>query len=132
MKKKVLLGLVLTMAMLAICACGKKYSSVADFAKSDELQKEIAELKEQYANAGLDIEVTGEDNKLIYTYTYTEVTNFDGLAEALEEGMESEKQTFIDLANTLKKEVKEENPIVAVKYIDANGEEIYSVEYTAE
>lgn len=134
MKKKLLLVLALTLALLAVCACGnsKKYDSVTDFADSDQVQSEIEEVRNSLADSGLEATVTGEDNKLIYTYTYTEVTNFDGFAEALEEALEAEKDTFIDLANAIKEEVNEENPVVVVRYIDANGEEICSVEFTAE
>lgn len=134
MKKKVVLGIILALAMLTVCACGggKKYSSVVDFANSDEVQGEINDLKDSMADSGLDIVVSGEDNKLIYTYTYTEITNFDGLAEALEEGLDAEKDTFVNLANEIKEEVKEDNPVVVVEYVDANGELIYSAEFAAE
>lgn len=109
-----------------------KYKTMAEFAASDEVQNQIASLKESIAESGMDIAITGEDNKLIYTYTYGDVTKSDELVTALTNGLESQADTFKGIASTLSLAVEVENPVVVVKYIDANGEEIVSQEYSAE
>lgn len=132
--KKIIFSLLLVMSLVALCACGssKKYSSVEDFVNSDELQSEIAKAIESIEGMGIDLAVSAEGDKFVYTYTYEEIENFDGMADALEQGLNAEKKTFIDLANEIKGEVKVENPIVVVRYVDANGELVYEGEFAAE
>lgn len=109
-----------------------KYDSVADYVNSDLIQNQISSIKESLAESGMDMEVTGEDNKLIYTYTYSELTQVDGMADALASGLDAQADTFKSVAKSLKAAVDEENPVVVVRYMDANGDEIYSQEFTAE
>lgn len=109
------------------------YASVEEFAASDDIQSQIAGMKETLNEAGMDIEVTGEGDKLIYTYTYQELTDEDGaIAESIKTQMDAQASTFTTVANTIKAAVDVENPVVVVRYLDANGEEIFSGEYPAE
>ncbi len=109
-----------------------KYATVEDFVNSDVLQNQLADLKTSLTQQGMDIAVTGEGNKLIYTYTYTDLTDTTGMAEALKEAMASQADTFKNVANSLKAAVAVDNPVVVVRYLDANGGEIYSEEFAAE
>ena len=141
MKKKTLRLLVctaLTVVALSFNACGDgkeskdTSDSVADYVNSDLIQNQISSIKESLAESGMDMEVTGEDNKLIYTYTYSELTQVDGMADALASGLDAQADTFKSVAKSLKAAVDEENPVVVVRYMDANGDEIYSQEFAAE
>ena len=78
------------------------------------------------------VDVTGEDNKLIYTFTFAEGTDTEGLADALKTGLESQASTFEAIAASIPQAVNVENPIVVVTYKDSAGNEIYSAEFTAE
>ncbi|MCI8465314.1 MAG: DUF4854 domain-containing protein [Lachnospiraceae bacterium] len=109
-----------------------KYATVADFANSAEVQKELEAQKKSLSGSGMDITITGEENKLIYTFIYEELENQEGMAEALEQGMEAEKATFVNVAKSIKLAVDTDNPVVVVRYVDAKGEEIYSAEFTAD
>lgn len=109
-----------------------KYDSVADYANSDLLQNQIASVKESLAESGMDLDVTGEDNKLIYTYAYAELIQTDGLADALASSLDAQADAFKSVAESLKDAVDEENPVVVVRYMDANGDEIYSQEFAAD
>lgn len=109
-----------------------KYTTMAEFAASDEVQSQLSSLQESMAESGMDIAITGEDNKLIYTYTYKDMTKSDELAAALADGLESQADTFKGIASTLGMAVEVENPVVVVEYIDSNGEVIASQEYTAD
>lgn len=109
-----------------------KYDSVADYVNSDLIQNQISSIKESLAESGMEMEVTGEDNKLIYTYAYTELTEVDGMADALASGLDAQADTFKSVAKSLRAAVDEENPVVVVRYLDANGDEIYSQEFAAE
>lgn len=109
-----------------------KYASVKEYAESDEVKSMVESMQESMNNMGMNMSITGEDNKFIYTYTYLEIEKTDGMAEALESGMEAQADTFKSLVGTLKMIVDEENPVVVVRYVDVNGEEIYSAEFEAE
>lgn len=109
-----------------------KYASIEEYISSDAVQAELATLKESVAGQGLSMDITADGNKLIYTYTYTDVEKTDDMVTALKEGMVAQEASFTALADALKLEVDVENPVVVIEYLDANGEEIYSQEYTAE
>ena len=82
------------------------------------------------------MDITGEDNKLIYTYTYTTITVDDDtretMAESLESGLASQSSQFTSLAASLSDIVDVKDPVVQIKYIDAEGTLIYEAEFTAE
>lgn len=109
-----------------------KFATVADFANSKEVQDQLEMQKKSLEGSGMDIAITGEDNKLIYAFTYLDMENQEGMAEALKQGLESQEATFVSVAKSIKLAVDVENPVVVVQYLDANGEEIYSAEFTAE
>ncbi len=109
-----------------------KFATVADFANSSEVQTQLEAQKRSLDGSGMDIAITGEDNKLIYTFTYLEMENQEGMAEALQQGLESEKTTFVSVAKSIKLAVDVDDPVVIVRYLDSKGEEIYSAEFTAD
>ncbi len=104
------------------------FSSMEDFVNSDEIQSQIASLQTDE----LGVTITGEGNKLIYTYTFAEGTATDGMAESLESAIQAQASTFQSIAATLAQAVDVENPVVVVTYQDSEGNEIYSAEFTAE
>lgn len=108
------------------------FGSVAEFAESDLIQDQLTSMKESLAEAGMDIAITGEDNKLIYTFSYLEIEQVDGMAEAIEEQLATQEDTFKAVAKSIKAAVDVDNPVVVVTYVDANGDVIYSQEFPAE
>ena len=80
----------------------------------------------------MSISVTGEGNKLIYTYTFAAGTDLTGAEEVLKAGLDSQKDTFKNVAASLKDAVDVSNPIVVVQYKDSDGNEIYFAEFTAD
>lgn len=110
----------------------KMFDSVEEFAESDLIQDQLTGLKESLAEGGMDINITGEDNKLIYTFSYLEITKVDGMAEAIDQQLASQEDNFKAVAKSIKAAVEVENPVVVVTYVDANGDEILTKEYEAE
>lgn len=110
----------------------KMFDSVAEFAASDLIQDQLTDLKASLAEGGMDINITGEDNKLIYTFSYLEITKVDGMAEAIEEQLTGQEDQFKAVAKSIKAAVDVEDPVVVVTYVDANEEVIYSQEFAAE
>ena len=106
-----------------------KYASVEEYVESDLFQTQLKSAMSSLS--GMDLKVTGEGDKLVYTYTYDEGIATDGLASALSSAMETQASTFESLASSLKLAVDVENPVVAVRYLAHDGTEIYSHEYTA-
>lgn len=109
-----------------------KFASVEEYVASEELQSQLSTMKESLASSGMDISITGEGNKLIYTYTYPEGTPTDGLADSLAAAIEGQTSTFKSVASALKLVVDVDSPVVVVSYVTSDGTEIFSTEFTAE
>lgn len=132
-KKIVVLAAVAAMG-LSMIACGKKFSSVADYVKSDEVQDQLTELQSQYSGLGMAIDIKANGDKMIFSYQYDSIQKADltdAQISALESGVDAEADTFQGTADELKKLVKADSPSVVLEYVDANGEVIYSKEFTA-
>ena len=108
------------------------FDTVEEYVASDMFQAQMDVIKDQFEGTGVTVEITGEGNKLIYTYTYDTVENVDGLAETIEAGIDTMADQLDTVFAQLKLVVKEENPVIEYVYVDANGEIIYSREFTAQ
>ena len=51
--------------------------------------------------------------------------------EELKKALDKEKDTFTKAASDLKKQVKVDNPVVTVTYLDKNGDLIYTQDFPA-
>ena len=103
------------------------YSSIEEFVSSEEVQSQLEAMQTEE----MGVAVTGEGNKLIYTYTFAEGIATDGMAEVLEAGIQSQASTFQAIAATIALAVDVEDPVVVVRYQDSTGAEIYSAEFSA-
>lgn len=126
------MALAMVVALVACNSSNGKFNSIADFVNSKEMQEQLESIKSSVEGQGMSIDVTGEDNKLIYTYTYTEDLDLTGAADILKAGLDSQADTFKEVAASLKDAVNVENPVVVVTYLDSEGNEIYSAEFTAD
>lgn len=113
-------------------AISGKFNSIDEYVNSDLLQGQMESLKESVQDAGMDIELAGEGNKLVYIYTLPdEYAAIDGFADSLAEGLETQASTFESVASSLKLAVNVEDPIVEVRYVSESGDVIYSQEFSA-
>lgn len=103
------------------------FGSMEEFVNSDEIQSQLEAMQTEE----LGVTVTGEGNKLIYTYTFAEGTATDGMAEALDSAVQAQASTFESIAASIALAVDVENPVVVVRYQDSTGAEIYSAEFSA-
>lgn len=108
-----------------------KFDTIENFVNSDLIQSQLDSLKSSAEDSDMNIAITGEGNKLVYTFTYGEGTDTEGMAEALEAALDTQASTFEDVAASLTEAVEVEDPIVVVVYADSEGNEIYSREFTA-
>lgn len=84
-----------------------------------------------YKDSGMTFTMTGEGNKLIYTYTYPEGMNTSGMADAMDGIADQMAPSFELIAESLKNVVEVDNPVLVVKYMDADGTELYSREFSS-
>ena len=123
--------LLLTM-VLSLTACGNsKFGSISDFVNSDEFQQQLDAAMSSTEGSGLNLEITGEDNKLIYSYTYQEEMPAEA-AEQLQAALEAQASTLEGIASELKNAVNVENPVVVVEYLNPDGSVLCSMEFSAQ
>lgn len=113
-------------------ASDDKYSSVADYVSSDEVQGTLETLKGSAEGSGLTIDIRADGNKMVYSYQYTDIENAEGMADALKEGIAQQASTFQTSANAIKDYVDIDDATLVIEYVDKNGAVIYSEEFTAE
>ena len=83
----------------------KKYSSMEEYVNSKEVQAQFDAVKKSLESLPLKMEATGKDNKLIYSYYYTQEVPTEGLKEKLESSLEIQAGTFENIATLLKDDV---------------------------
>lgn len=108
-----------------------KFATIADFVADPTLQSQLNSIKESLGES-MNIEIKGQDNKLIYEFTFPEGTDTEGAAESLATALEGQASTYKSIAASLLDSVEVENPVVVVTYLDSDGNEVYSQEFEAE
>lgn len=109
----------------------KPFATVGEYIKSEEMQTALSSMKEKNTeNMSIDVIAEG-DNKLVYVYTYTQVshTENDGMAEPLESAVTAQDSTFESVVDAISGVVACENIMVEVRYQDKDGVLIYSKTY---
>ncbi len=108
-----------------------KYATVKDFVNSDLMQSQLETMKAQLGSGGADVDITGEESKLIFTFRYSLGDQEpEAVSAILESSMASMEKNFEGLANSLKDAVEVENPTVAIICVAEDGTELYSKEFT--
>lgn len=119
-----------------ITASGR-YATIQDFLESDVMQNQLQKLQNTLEESGLNLQITAEGNKLVYTYVFDSLgelgdAGIDLMAGLLEDAMEEQRGTFEQLANSLKLAVDMDDPVVEVRYLAPDGTVIYSAEFNAD
>ena len=110
----------------------EKLSSVEEYLALPTVQESIDVLSQTLEASGLKMTVTGEGSRLIYTYTYGTQVDAAAAKPLLESGLDNQAATMETVAASLKLYVDIEDPIVVVRYLNADGSEIYTREFQAE
>lgn len=137
MKKAISKVFSLTLAILmvvSLVACAQnngKFASVEDYLANEQVQEQLQPSIDSVKNMGLDLKITGEGNKLIYTYTYATQLDEDGVAEQLKEGLNAQASSFEGVASNLKDVINVDNPVVVVTYLNKDGTVLHTQEFTA-
>ena len=107
-----------------------KFASIQEFIDSDMMQKELATQLESLEGTGISMELTAEDNKLIYNFKIDDPDLSAAMdASALESSLDSQASTFESVAGVLPTAIDVDNPVVVVRYLDSDGNELASREF---
>ena len=109
-----------------------KFKTLEDFVNSDIMQQQLETQLASLEGSGIALNLTAEDNKLIYNFTIEDADLSAALAadpSTLESSLQSQASTFESVASSLKAAVEVENPVVVVRYLDNTGAEIVAQEF---
>ena len=109
-----------------------KFASMEAYADSGMMKAMYSGLIENLAADNVDLSITGEDNRLVFTYTYNNFINSDEPVEMLSSNLDAQESSFQSMAASLKQFVEVENPVVVIVALDQNGEEMFTREFTEE
>ncbi len=109
-----------------------KFASIQEFIESDMMQEQLASQQASLEGSGMSMDITGEDNKLIYSFTIDdpELSSLMDTA-TLESTLDSQASTFESVASILPAAIEVDNPVVVVRYIGSDGTELVSREFAA-
>ena len=116
----------------------KQYASIKEYVEDDEFQKQVEQQMKSYEGMGMSMTITGEGNKLVYTYKYTDETLIDDdftledAREYFDDAINGQKSTFTSLCKQLPIYIDVENPVVVLRYYDFDNTLIYEKEFTAD
>ena len=110
-----------------------KFKTMEEYVQSDLVQLQLKNLREMTDPDILEVEISGQENRLIYTYIYKDIYDVDEKAfvEAVRSYLDDKdlSEKYASMANLLKTLVEVEDPVIVLKYIAEDGTELYSKEY---
>lgn len=109
-----------------------KFASIQEFIDSDIMQEQLQTQMSALEGSGMSMEITGEDNKLIYSFKIDDPDLSAMMDTAtLESTLASQTSTFESVAGVLPTAIEVENPVVVVRYVGSDGQELVSREFSA-
>ncbi|WP_322174357.1 DUF4854 domain-containing protein [Acutalibacter caecimuris] len=114
-----------------------KFATIQEFLDDPTVKGQLDSMIESLTagDDSMKVAIAGEDNKLIYTFTYVGETFSDDeisvMRDALEAAMGSQGSTFESIAGSLSSAIEVTDPKVVVVYETEDGKEIYSQEFSA-
>ncbi len=111
-----------------------KYKTMEAFVNSDLMQEQLDSILDEIASDGVEVQLSGQGNQLIYTFTLLE--DFPGmdtavLGVALDAALDEMGSVFESVAASLKDAVEVEDPVVVVEYVTSDGTLLCSREFRA-
>ncbi|MBQ9674070.1 MAG: DUF4854 domain-containing protein [Ruminococcus sp.] len=106
----------------------KKYSTIQEYIDATNIQSEIDMTN---ADTSIEVFVEGED-KLVYEYKYNEQIDLDknDITKVIDATLKGVSAAFVNVAKELADNVDVKNPIVVLRYLNADGTNIYEKEFT--
>lgn len=109
-----------------------KFTSIQNFIDSDLFREHLGPKIDDFEEKGLSMSFSAEDSRLIWDFKIND-PNLSGAVEpaSLESALDSQASVFESVADTLTTAVDVDNPIVLVRYLDSDGTELTSREFSA-
>ena len=118
--------------LLSMAACSGIVASLKVFAESEEMQSQRKVLQDQ-VDGLVEIDITGEDNRLIYTFTFLQnLGNTSGMSDAFKEMAKELELQKEEIFASLKSAVEVDDPVIVMKFIDVNGKEVFFQEFDSQ
>ena len=132
---KKIIGILLAVCLVFSCvACGggekKPYASVEEFVQSEEVQQQVQQASEQYQADGLTITASADGDKLVFTYAVSTQIDAAATIPALEMEFDAQASSFTQVIQQMREQIDVENPSIVLRYVNADGSEILSREFT--
>lgn len=112
----------------------EKFTSIQEFIESDIMQEQLNTQLDSLAESGMTLELTGEDNRLIYNFIIEDEDLSSFMASdpsSLESTLESQASTYSSVAASLTSAIDVKDPVVVVRYTGSDGKELISKEFPA-
>lgn len=107
-----------------------KYASIQEFVESELMQEKLASQTESLEGTGMSMELTAEDNRLIYDFKIDDPDLSAAMDTAsLESTLDSQASAFESVAEVLPEVINVNDPVVVVRYLDSDGNELVSREF---
>lgn len=107
-----------------------EFDTIDAFLQDETVSKQINSVLAEQKDT--QISVKAEGSKLVYEYTLDEGQNTEEFKKELENTTKMQEYTFTNIATALSEAIREDNPSVVVRYLDANGSLIFEKEFTPE
>ena len=133
--KKILALLLSACIALSFAACGaeqveKPYASVEEFVQSETVQPQLAEASAKYSAQGLTISAAAQGDKLVFTYSVSTQIDAASTIPALEMELDAQASSFSSVVQKMREQIDVTSPSVVLRYLNADGSEILSREFT--
>lgn len=130
-----LMSLCLCVMMVAsFAACGKddkEFSSVQEYLESDDVQAQVQQFIASVDGSGMKMDITAEGDSLVYTCTFeTQIDVTEEIKDYFENAYETQQDTMDDMLEQMGELISVKNPSVIFRYLNADGTEISSHEYS--
>ena len=128
------LACLLAVALL-FTACSGKPKNIEAYLKNETVAKQLDEQLGSMSSDEFTVEIAGEGNTLIYTFTFGEAIDLSdetikaAIVSALESGMEQQRSVFEGLADQIRAQVQGDDVAIRVVYSNADGSEIYAATF---
>lgn len=108
-----------------------KFATIEEMINSDLMKDTLESQLSSLEGSGISASLAADGNKLIYNFTIEDPNLAAAMDTAtLESSLDSQASTFGSVASSLSAAVEVENPVIVVRYLDSNGNELASREFT--
>ena len=86
--------------------------------------------RSQYQADGLTITASADGDKLVFTYAVSTQIDAAATIPALEMEFDAQASSFTQVIQQMREQIDVENPSIVLRYVNADGSEILSREFT--